>query len=103
MTLPSSLFFQAPLQRKDPRLPVYVVVPHAKVAPWGLAGTTVVEGAVNGEALFGGEPALRAAWARLSEANRRVSQEHILSAKTEATRARRAAAIVERLRAAQGG
>lgn len=44
------LRFSAPLQRKDPRLPVYVVVPHASVAHWQLGGTTVVEGTVNGRA-----------------------------------------------------
>jgi hypothetical protein len=41
----------ATLARKDPRLPVYVVVPHAVVAPWELQATTVVEGTANGHAL----------------------------------------------------
>lgn len=40
--------FTAVLQRKDPRLPVYVVVPYEAIAPWNLHGTTVVEGSVNG-------------------------------------------------------
>jgi ribosomal protein L39E len=38
----------ARLQRKDPRLPVYVVIAGRHVKPWGLAGTTVVEGTANG-------------------------------------------------------
>jgi hypothetical protein len=41
--------FAVVLQRKDPRLPVYVVVPNAFVTGWCLAGTTVVEGTVNGQ------------------------------------------------------
>jgi hypothetical protein len=36
------------LQRKDPRLPVYVVVPGKFVQPWGLSGTTIIEGTANG-------------------------------------------------------
>lgn len=36
------------LQRKDPRLPVYVVVPGRYVQPWNLSGTTVIEGTANG-------------------------------------------------------
>ncbi len=36
------------LQRKDPRLPVYVVIPGRCVRPWALTGTTVIEGAANG-------------------------------------------------------
>ena len=36
------------LQRKDPRLPVYVVIPDRHVQPWGLTGTTVIEGTANG-------------------------------------------------------
>lgn len=35
------------LQRKDPRLPVYAVIPGRYVRPWGLTGTTVVEGTAN--------------------------------------------------------
>jgi hypothetical protein len=38
------------LQRKDPRLPVYVVIPANSVKGWALAGTTVVEGSANGVA-----------------------------------------------------
>ena len=152
MTMRPPITLQAVLQRKDPRLPVYIVVPHAAVAPWGLAGTTVVEGAINGhacgrrslkrwsneeasnwfleltapfcklaglqvgdpldvslrlaspalpselEALLRDDPALRAAWDRLSESARRMAQEHILGAKSEATRTRRALAVVEGLR-----
>jgi hypothetical protein len=40
------------LLRKDPRLPVYVVVPGKIVASWKLTGTVVVEGTANGH-LFG--------------------------------------------------
>ncbi len=36
------------LQRKDPRLPVYAVIPGRHLQPWGLAGTTMIEGAANG-------------------------------------------------------
>jgi bacteriocin resistance YdeI/OmpD-like protein len=36
------------LQRKDPSLPVYVVIPGRHVQPWGLTGTTVIEGTANG-------------------------------------------------------
>jgi hypothetical protein len=38
----------AQLQRKHPRLPVYVVIPGREVKPWSLAGTTVIEGTANG-------------------------------------------------------
>ncbi len=150
---PQAVTLQATLQRKDPRLPVYLVVPHLDVAPWQLAGTTVVEGAVSGHA-FGrrtlkrwspadasdwfleltapfcrqaniqvGDPltvvlaragnalpaelaalldhdaALRAAWQQLSDYARRTHQEHVLGAKSAATRARRAAAVVDGVRA----
>jgi hypothetical protein len=36
------------LQRKDPSLPVYVVIPGRHVQRWGLTGTTVIEGKANG-------------------------------------------------------
>ena len=36
------------LERKDPRLPVYVVIPDRYVQPWGLAATAVIEGTANG-------------------------------------------------------
>ncbi len=48
---PDTLRFTSTLARKDPRLPVYVVLPHAIVAPWGLQATTIVEGTANGHAL----------------------------------------------------
>lgn len=38
----------AKLQRKDPRLPVFVVIPAKVVSSWKLTGTTVVEGTANG-------------------------------------------------------
>lgn len=50
-TAPDTLRCTATLARKDPRLPVYVVLPHAVVAPWGLQATTLVEGTANGHAL----------------------------------------------------
>ena len=37
-----------PLQRKDPRLPMYVVIPNRYVQSWNLSGTTVIEGTANG-------------------------------------------------------
>jgi hypothetical protein len=40
------------LERKDPSLPVYVVISGRHVQPWGLTGTTAVEGTANGF-LFG--------------------------------------------------
>lgn len=152
-TKPSSIDLQVVLQRKDPRLPVYIVIPHASVAPWELAGTTVVEGSVNGHewgrrnikrwdasarsdwfleltapfckaasigvgdrldvslqlastdmpaelaSLLDQEPALRTAWEQQSAYTRRTSQEHVLQAKSAATRERRATAIVDGLRA----
>lgn len=36
------------LQRKHPKLPVYVVIPGRHVRPWGLTGTTLIEGTANG-------------------------------------------------------
>jgi len=47
----STISFVTTLQRKDPRLPLYVVVPGALVCDWQLAGTTVVDGVVNGQSL----------------------------------------------------
>jgi hypothetical protein len=44
------VIFTTVLQRKDLKLPVYVVVPHAEVAHWTLEATTMVEGTVNGHA-----------------------------------------------------
>lgn len=38
----------ARLERKDPRLPVYVLIPARRVDRWRLAGTTVIEGTANG-------------------------------------------------------
>ncbi|MES2610126.1 MAG: YdeI/OmpD-associated family protein [Pseudomonadota bacterium] len=50
-TAPETLRFSTNLARKHPRLPVYVVLPHAVVAPWGLQATTLVEGTANGHTL----------------------------------------------------
>jgi hypothetical protein len=36
------------LQRKDPSLPVYVVIPGRHLQPWALTGTTIIEGTANG-------------------------------------------------------
>jgi hypothetical protein len=38
----------ATLQRKDPRLPVYIDVPGAAIGAWKLQGTTTIEGSANG-------------------------------------------------------
>ena len=149
---PLTVVFTAELQRKDPRLPVYVVVSFAHVASWKLDATTMVEGSINGhvfgrrsmkrmhasdqsdwffectapfckaagievgdkltvslllasnelpaelEAALKLSPGLRAAWNSLSEYSRRTSAEHIRSAKTEATRERRAQALVGKLK-----
>jgi hypothetical protein len=40
----------AKLQRKDPRLPVFIDVPGAAIAEWRLETTTTVEGSANGHA-----------------------------------------------------
>lgn len=37
------------LERKDPGLPVYVVIPGQSIKAIGLAQTTVIEGSVNGQ------------------------------------------------------
>ena len=50
MSRPVPVVFTAALQRKDPRLPVYVVVPYAHVAQWKLEATTMVEGTIHGQA-----------------------------------------------------
>jgi hypothetical protein len=143
------------LQRKDPRLPVYVVLSAQVVEPWGLTGTTIVEGTANGlpmgrrtikawgkgtgdwfveftapfcakagvrvgdrcelefEIADASEPRelkqalaaskeLSAAWSVLSTAEKRNSAEHIRSAKTQQTRARRVSMLSDRL-LKQGG
>ena len=38
------------LERKNPGLPVFVVIPGRFIASWKLAGTTVIEGTANGRA-----------------------------------------------------
>lgn len=58
--------FRAVLRRKDPRLPVYVVVPNALIASWRLHGTSIVEGLVNGHAT--GRRTIKR-WDSSSEAN----------------------------------
>lgn len=50
MNIPPPITFTASLQRKDPKLPVYVVVPYAQIAHWNLEATTMVEGTLNGQA-----------------------------------------------------
>lgn len=47
--------------------------------------------------LLGARPALKAAWARLTDAQRRDASEHIRAAKQPATRTRRAQALCETL------
>jgi hypothetical protein len=39
------------LERKDPRLPVFFVVPAACLAGWGLTATVIVDGRINGTPL----------------------------------------------------
>ncbi|MGL4576406.1 MAG: YdeI/OmpD-associated family protein [Burkholderiaceae bacterium] len=43
--------FTAKLERKDPKLPVYVVVPYADAVGLRLQATTVIEGTVNGQSI----------------------------------------------------
>ena len=40
--------FRTELQRKDPRLPVFIRVPGATVAPWRLSDWVTVEGSLDG-------------------------------------------------------
>jgi hypothetical protein len=48
MSATASATLTSKLLRKDPSLPVFVVIPGRVVAPWKLEGTTVVEGSANG-------------------------------------------------------
>ena len=49
MTTSQSLVrLELEIERKDAALPRFVVVPTEAIAHWGLEGTTVVEGTVNG-------------------------------------------------------
>lgn len=48
MTGHREITHQGIIQRKADSLPRYVEIPAALVAPWGLTGTTVVEGEMNG-------------------------------------------------------
>lgn len=48
MNSPLTTTFSAVLLRKDPRLPVYVVVPYVRIAHWNLEATAIVEGTING-------------------------------------------------------
>jgi hypothetical protein len=49
MSAKRSIALLAKLQRKGPELPVFVVMPGKAVAPWKLAGTTVLEGTAQGQ------------------------------------------------------
>lgn len=51
MKTTSRVLFTAHLRRKDPRLPVYFVVPGAAAESLGVKSTSVVETAINGHAL----------------------------------------------------
>jgi hypothetical protein len=51
MDTPHKVRITTVLQRKDPRLPVYVALPDHVVGPWQLTGTTIVEGTANGVAI----------------------------------------------------
>jgi hypothetical protein len=44
----ATLRFRTELQRKDPRLPVFIRIPGATVAPWQLTEWKSVEGSLNG-------------------------------------------------------
>jgi hypothetical protein len=44
---PSTLELTTTIERHDPGLPRYVVVPGSAVRPWNLDGTTVVEGTID--------------------------------------------------------
>ena len=46
----SEIVWRGIVERKAASLPRYVVIPAKVLAPWGLAGTTVVEGEMNGTA-----------------------------------------------------
>jgi len=156
MNAPPPVVFTAALQRKDLKLPVYLVVPFAYIADWKLEATVMIEGTINGqafgrrsmkrmnarsdsdwfveytapickaigvsvgdelnvmlclastetpselEALLALSPSLRALWGSLSEYARRTSAEHIHAGKTEATRLRRAQAMVSKLKSGLG-
>jgi hypothetical protein len=49
--MPDSVHIQAIIERKDPRLPRFAVVPTTLIAHWKLQATTVVEASANGHAL----------------------------------------------------
>lgn len=44
----SALRFRTALQRKDPRLPVFIRIPGAVLAPWKLTDWITVEGSLDG-------------------------------------------------------
>jgi hypothetical protein len=46
----TALRFRTGLQRKDPRLPVFIRIPGSVVAPWKLSEWITVEGSLNGHA-----------------------------------------------------
>jgi hypothetical protein len=47
----ASIHVDAIIERKDPRLPRFIVVPDGAVKPWKLAETTTVTGLINGHEL----------------------------------------------------
>jgi len=47
----STLRFRTTLRRTDPRLGLFFYVPAGVIAPWGLTGTTTIEGTINGHPL----------------------------------------------------
>jgi len=150
MSATASAALTAKLLRKDPGLPVYVIVPGSVIAQWKLEGTTVVEGSANGypfgrrnikacgkgsddwfleftapfcktagldvgdpvklkfdladtslppelDMLLSSNKARARSWSRLTDNQRREASEHVRAARTEATRQRRAAAVIIRL------
>jgi len=48
MNTPSEVCLSAKLQRKDPSLPVYLVIADRHIRHWNLSGTSVIEGTANG-------------------------------------------------------
>ncbi len=43
-----TLSVTVPIERKQPDIPRYVVIPTVLIEPWDLLGTTVIEGTLNG-------------------------------------------------------
>jgi hypothetical protein len=46
--MPGSIHLAAIIERNDPKLPRFIVVPRVAIAPWKLTETTTLTGALNG-------------------------------------------------------